>query len=208
MMRPILTREEYLAQRDSETQKMLMRKVRGGDEKMKSALTQMNYSCLPNEDGSLKGSKRMSTTIGMDVDHIAAEEMEQTKQRILEKKDELGLLMLEESARGAGYHLVFRRRPELSQEENLKWASQLLGVQYDEGAKDITRVFFTTTKKELVYLDDSIFEVQETLSNSLCLGGEPSADSNLKSSLNRENLGGSFPSTFKGIPYTSVIAEY
>ena len=208
MMRPILTREEYLAQRDSETQKMLMRKVRGGDEKMKSALTQMNYSCLPNEDGSLKGSKRMSTTIGMDVDHIPAEEMEQTKQRILEKKDELGLLMLEESARGAGYHLVFRRRPELSQEDNLKWASQLLGVQYDEGAKDITRVFFTTTKKELVYLDDSIFEVQETLSNSPCLGGEPGADSNLKSSLNREDLGGSFPSTFKGIPYTSIIAEY
>ena len=208
MMRPILTREEYLAQRDSETQKMLMRKVRGGDEKMKSALTQMNYSCLPNEDGSLKGSKRMSTTIGMDVDHIPAEEMEQTKQRILEKKDELGLLMLEESARGAGYHLVFRRRPELSQEDNLKWASQLLGVQYDEGAKDITRVFFTTTKKELVYLDDSIFEVQETLSNSPCLGGEPGADSNLKSSLNREDLGGSFPTTFKGIPYTSIIAEY
>jgi hypothetical protein len=161
MMRPILTREEYLAQRDSETQKMLMRKVRGGNEKMKTALVQMNYSCLPNEDGSLKGSKRMSTTIGMDVDHIAAEEMEPTKQRILEKKGELGLLMLEESARGAGYHLVFRRRPELSQEDNLKWASDLLGVQYDEGAKDITRVFFTTTTAQLHYLDDSIFEVQE-----------------------------------------------
>ncbi len=161
MMRPILSREEYLAQRDSETQKMLMRKVRGGNEKMKTALVQMNYSCLPNEDGSLKGSKHMSTTIGMDVDHIHAEEMEQTKQRILEKKDELGLLMLEESARGAGYHIVFRRRPELSQEDNLKWASDLLGVQYDEGAKDITRVFFTTTTAQLHYLDDSIFEVLE-----------------------------------------------
>ncbi len=208
MMRPILTREEYLAQRDSETQKMLMRKVRGGNEKLKSSLVQMNYSCLPNEDGSLKGSKHMSSTIGMDVDHIAAEEMEPTKQRILEKKDELGLLMLEESARGAGYHLVFRRRPELSQEDNLKWASDLLGVQYDEGAKDITRVFFTTTTAQLHYLDDSIFEVQETLSNSPCVGGEPGADSNLKSSINREDLGGSFPSTFKGIPYTSIIAEY
>ncbi len=161
MMRPILTREEYLAQRDSETQKMLMRKVRGGNEKLKTALVQMNYSCLPNEDGSLKGSKRMSTTIGMDVDHIPTEEMEPTKQRILEKKDELGLLMLEESARGAGYHLVFRRRPELSQEDNLKWASDLLGVQYDEGAKDITRVFFTTTTAQLHYLDDSIFKSEE-----------------------------------------------
>ena len=200
MMRPILTREEYLAQRDSETQKMLMRKVRGGNEKMKTALVQMNYSCLPNEDGSLKGSKRMSTTIGMDVDHIAAEEMEQTKQRILEKKDELGLLMLEESARGAGYHLVFRRRPELSQEDNLKWASDLLGVQYDEGAKDITRVFFTTTTAQMIFLENSIFEVQGVQ--------EVQEVNEEKQFSNSQILDKTFLTEFKGIPYTSIIAEY
>ena len=202
MMRPILTREEYLAQRDSETQKMLMRKVRGGNEKMKTALVQMNYSCLPNEDGSLKGSKRMSTTIGMDVDHIPTEEMESTKQRILEKKDELGLLMLEESARGAGYHLVFRRRPELSQEDNLKWASDLLGVQYDEGAKDITRVFFTTTTVQMAFLENSIFEVQEVQ--------EVNEEKQFSNSqiLDKNTPCPSFPSTFKGLDYTSIIAEY
>ena len=202
MMRPIITREEYLAQRDSETQKMLMRKVRGGNEKMKTALVQMNYSCLPNEDGSLKGSKRMSTTIGMDVDHIPAEEMEPTKQRILEKKDELGLLMLEESARGAGYHLVFRRRPELSQEDNLKWASDLLGVQYDEGAKDITRVFFTTTTVQMAFLENSIFEVQEVQ--------EVNEEKQFSNSqiLDKNTPCPSFPSTFKGLDYTSIIAEY
>jgi hypothetical protein len=41
---------------------------------------------------------------------------------------------------------------------NLKWASELLEVAYDAQAKDITRVFFTTTESELVYLDDEIFE--------------------------------------------------
>ncbi len=158
---PIRTKEEYLAHRDSAAQRMILGKVRKGNEKMKGSLVQMVYSCLPNEDGTLKGSKRISSTIGMDVDHIPAEEMEQTKQRILEKKDELGLLMLEVSARGEGYHLVFRRRPELSQEDNLKWASDLLGVKFDSGAKDITRVFFTTTNKELLFLDDRIFESEE-----------------------------------------------
>ena len=158
---PIRTREEYLAHRDSAAQRMIMGKVRKGNEKMKGSLVQMVYSCLPNEDGTLKKSKHMSSTIAMDVDHIPAEEMEPTKQRILEKKDELGLLMLEVSARGEGYHLVFRRRPELSQENNLKWASELLGVKFDSGAKDITRVFYTTTNKELLFLDDRIFEVQE-----------------------------------------------
>nr|WP_288286953.1 DUF3987 domain-containing protein [uncultured Prevotella sp.] len=121
----------------------------------------MNYSCLPNEDGSLKGSKTMSTTVGMDIDHLSKEEMPTVRERILQKKEELGLLMLEESARGGGYHLVFRRRPELSQEENLKWASELLEVKYDDGAKDITRVFFTTTgsAEDLLFLDDEIFEI-------------------------------------------------
>ena len=158
---PIRTREEYLAHRDSAAQRMIMGKVRKGNEKMKGSLVQMVYSCLPNEDGTLKKSKHMSSTIAMDVDHIPAEEMEPTKQRILEKKDELGLLMLEVSARGEGYHLVFRRRPELSQEDNLKWASELLGVKFDSGAQDITRVFYTTTNKELLFLEDEIFEVQE-----------------------------------------------
>ncbi|WP_373277387.1 VirE protein [Prevotella communis] len=121
----------------------------------------MNYSCLPNEDGSLKGSKTMSTTVGMDIDHLTKEEMPTVRERILQKKEELGLLMLEESARGGGYHLVFRRRPELSQEENLKWASELLEVKYDDGAKDITRVFFTTTgsAEDLLFLDDEIFRL-------------------------------------------------
>ncbi len=162
MMRPVLKRENYMALRDSATQKALVRKVRNGEEKLKTSLIQMNYSCLPNEDGSLKGSSRMSSMVGMDIDHIKPEEMEAVKERILAKKDELGLKMLEKSARGEGYHLVFRRREELSQEDNLKWASELLGVKFDEGAKDITRVFFTTAGSDLIYLDDEIFEIVES----------------------------------------------
>ena len=160
-MRPIHSREEYLQSRNSEKQQLTLKAVRSGEEGRKSQLIQMNYSCLPNEDGTLKGSKRMSTTVGMDIDHLSKEEMPVVRQRILSKKDELGLLMLEESARGAGYHLVFRRREDLDQVGNLKWASELLEVAYDAQAKDITRVFFTTTEQELIYLDDEVFEIKE-----------------------------------------------
>ena len=129
MMRPVLTREEYLSLRNGGEQRQLVARIRNGEEELKHKLVQMNYSCLPNEDGSLKGSKRMSSTVGMDIDHLKPEEMPVVRERILSKKDELGLLMLEESARGGGYHLVFARKPELSQEENLKWASELLEVE-------------------------------------------------------------------------------
>jgi hypothetical protein len=57
MVRPVLNREEYLRLRDGGHQKTILSRIRQGEVKLKGDLVQMNYSCLPNEDGSLKGSK-------------------------------------------------------------------------------------------------------------------------------------------------------
>ena len=205
MMRPVHTREEYLALRNGGEQQAVVQAVRQGDESRKSRLVQMNYSCLPNDDGTLKGSKRMSSTVGMDIDHITAEKMQAIKERILKKKDELGLLMLEESARGGGYHLVFRRQAALSQEENLKWASDLLGVAFDTGAKDITRVFFTTTEAQLLFLDDGIFDATPAVAPLQCCSSQeavpqPSAVSP-QPSFDPE-------ARYNGVLFKDIIAKY
>ena len=210
MMRPVLTREEYLSLRGSDWQKSIVKAVRSSNPNQKTKLVQMNYSCIPGEDGKLAGCKTMSTTVGMDIDHIDASSMEQVKQTILQKKDELGLLMLERSARGLGYHLVFRRRPELSQEENLRWAAGLLGVEYDEGAKDITRVFFTTTAspEDLIYLDDEIFRL--TPSPSLN-GGENKTTEPTKpveESTPLPSREGSEVGLYHGIPYSQIVEAW
>ena len=202
MMRPVLTREEYLRLRNGGFQVENVARIRKGDEALKASLVQMNYSCLPNDDGTLKGSKRMSTTVGMDIDHLTAEEMPKVKECILQKKDELGLLMLEESARGGGYHLVFKRRPELSQEENLKWASDLLGVEFDKGAKDITRVFFTTTEKELIYLSDEIFDPSPCLPQGGGEGPKVSPRGDL------EGVTHDADAKYNGILFTEIIKKY
>lgn len=211
VMRPILTREEYLALRGTNKQKVILNAVRKGDEQMKHRLLQMNYSCLPNLDSSLKGSTRMSTSVGMDIDHVASEEMLPMKERILAKKDELGLLMLEVSARKQGYHLVFRRRPELSQEENLRWASELLGVAFDDKAKDITRVFFTTSDSEedLLFLDDEIFKTDavegncddEPLENKERTVAALQCCSSKTTHYNQE-------ARYHGVLFTDIIAKY
>ena len=130
-MRPVLSREDYMKIRGCEQQKRTVKAVRRGDEAQKSRLIQMNYSCMPNDDGTLKGSTRMSNTVGMDIDHLQPQAMTRVRKRILQRKEELGLLLLERSARAKGYHLVFRRRPEMSQEENLEWASKVLEVEFD-----------------------------------------------------------------------------
>ena len=124
----------------------------------KRKLVQFNYSCLPTEDGCLKGATRLSKSVGMDIDHLSADEVNAIAAMAIDKKEELGLLMLERSARGGGLHVVFRRHPEMDQEANLRWASDLLGVEYDAGAKDITRVFFATTSEDLLYLHEDLFD--------------------------------------------------
>ena len=212
-MRPVLTREEYLSLRNGGEQRRLVERIRAGEEGLKHKLVQMNYSCLPNEDGSLKGSKTMSTTVGMDIDHLTKEEMPTVRERILQKKEELGLLMLEESARGGGYHLVFRRRPELSQEENLKWASELLEVKYDDGAKDITRVFFTTTAsaEDILYLDDKIFEVVTALqcdSSNQANTDTTDGTDNPSNPINPCSVAYDKDVTYNGILFTEIIAKY
>ena len=231
MMRPVTSREEYLSLRGSEEQRRTLKTVRERDAEQKNQLVQMNYSCLPNEDGSLKGSKTASTSVGMDIDFKAPEGISKEEQRawlkaqmagvpelVLGKKDELGLLMLERSAT-KGYHLVFRRRQELSQEENLRWASDLLGVKFDEKAKDITRVFFTTTadEEELLFLDDEIFNADAAPAVApLQRCSSKSSKDNFKSkalelcslATGGTQESGNFPKEYKGVAYSDILAKY
>ncbi len=215
MMMPVLTKEEYLAYRNGGEQRERVKRIRQGEVALKSKLAQMNYSCLPNEDGSLKGSTRMSNTVGMDIDwspsplpdegeeQLAArkeEWLQKVPELVLSKKDELGLMMLERSAT-KGYHLVFKRRPELSQEENLRWASDLLGVKFDENAKDITRVFFTTTAyvNDLLFLSDEIFDTTPVVAEQKDVAPLQRCSSEI--SYDPE-------AKYNGIPFTDIIAKY
>ena len=163
MMKAVETEEAYRRYRDSQTQVRNLTLIRHPQEDTdvaaaKRKLVQFNYSCLPTEDGCLKGATRLSKSVGMDIDHLSTDEVNLVAATAIEKKDELGLLMLERSARGGGLHVVFRRHPEMDQEANLRWASDLLGVEYDAGAKDITRVFFATTSEDLLYLHEDLFD--------------------------------------------------
>ena len=163
MMKAVETEEAYRRYRDRQTQVRNLTLIRHPQEDTdvaaaKRKLVQFNYSCLPTEGGWLKGATRLSKSVGMDIDHLSDDEVNAIAAMAIDKKEELGLLMLERSARGGGLHVVFRRHPEMDQEANLRWASDLLGVEYDAGAKDITRVFFATTSEDLLYLHEDLFD--------------------------------------------------
>ncbi len=224
-MRPVSTPEELRQLRDSERQQQLVAQVRGGASTSaakaaaKRQLLQFNYSCLPNQDGTLKSSTRLSGSVGMDID-IHREENEsdaefQTRLSELEKKllsqaGTLQILLLERSA-SKGYHVVLKRRPDLTQEQNLQLYSQLLGVQFDEAAKDHTRVFFASTAspQDLLYLSPELFDNETEYESS----NVPS--SNVPSSKNPESTTeatapisptpSTFPADYDGIPYPLLV---
>ena len=215
-MRPVKDETEYRLLRDSQHN-------RTAD---KHHMVQMNYSCLPsttqtgldNGEGPLKGATRMSRSVGMDIDFDPKapdyeQKMASVPDLVMGKKDELGLLMMERSA-GKGYHIVFRRKPELSQEENLRWASQLLGVEYDKGAKDITRVFFTPPCEKLLFVDTDLFDNSEMV-NTETKNTETEKEKNVspekeKKTEQSDSSLFTFHSSlsYLGIPYTDIIRKW
>lgn len=218
--RPIESRQEYLRLRNTSAQQANLRMARQGNRGAKMRLVQMNYSCLPNADGTLKGSATPSNTVGMDVDFDPASPhyerlMAEAPQTILAKKDELGLLMLERSVT-KGYHLVFRRRKELSNEANLQWASNLLGVAFDKGAKDLTRVFFTTSASpsDLLFLHDDLFAIGacENVERAAHATSTPTAATPTPAAHANEGAHGEATQpqarTYKGVPYSQIIHRW
>ena len=209
MMEAVATEEAYRRYRDSQAQQRWVETTRHPKPETdvsaaKRKLVQFNYSCLPTEDGCLKGAKRLSKSVGMDIDHLSVDEVNLVAATAIEKKDELGLLMLERSARGGGLHVVFRRHPEMDQEANLRWASDLLGVEYDAGAKDITRVFFATTSEDLLYLHEDLFDNAECESFA---GSEATFTNEETTSTNKETTFTDKETTFTGSKTTSTASE-
>ena len=220
-MRPVKDETEYRLLRDSQHN-------RTAD---KHHMVQMNYSCLPsttqtgldNGEGPLKGATRMSRSVGMDIDFDPKapdyeEKMKSVPELVMGKKDELGLLMLERSA-NKGYHIAFRRKPELSQEENLRWASQLLGVEYDKGAKDITRVFFTPPCERLLFVDAKLFDNSEMVNTEATnteaknMETEKEMNASPEKEKNTEQSDSSLFTlhsslSYLGIPYADIIRKW
>ena len=216
IMRPVADEKEYRQLRDSERNKHAD----------KHHMVQMNYSCLPNENGALKGSTRISKSVGMDIDFDPKaadyeEKMASVPNLVMSKKEELGLLMMERSA-GKGYHIAFRRKAGMSQEENLRWASQLLGVEYDKGAKDITRVFFTPPCEKLLFVDKELFDNSEMVNTEVAPVKEKKteAEKNTKPANPSDWLSLRSPNSvsspftlhsslsYLGIPYEEIIRKW
>ena len=225
VLRPVHSKEEYLKLRDSDRQKWLVSEIRRGRKdgsmnkeeiaKLKRQLLQFNYSCIPGEDGHLKGVKTPSMSFGMDIDFDPEDpeyekKMAEVPQRVMEKKDEIKPKMLERSP-GKGYHLVCMRtildgiaegRILENQEMNLKRVSEILQIPFDQNARDCTRIFYATTASEedLIFLDEGLFEAEKA--ECISVAKHPETGITNKPEPAASDL------SYQGIPYSAIIKKY
>ena len=152
-------REEFLALRNSSENLANLAKARKGDAKAKADLEQFAYN-LGHVDGLIAGNKSIGSYFFHDIDCYDKEQSEAICRQILDKKDEIGLKMLEKSANG-GYHLVCKREPGTTILENQVRVACILKVaDMDNNARDLQRVVFGTSgsSEDLIYLDDELFD--------------------------------------------------
>ena len=155
---PVKNREELMTLRNSKANIDTLAKVRQSDASAKPDLLQLAYN-IGHAEGQIAGCKSIGSYFFHDVDCYDSEHSERIKSLILEKKDEIGLKMLERSASG-GWHLVCERRRGTTILENQVRVATVLQLEMDTSAKDLQRVVFSTSGSEddLPYLDDCLFE--------------------------------------------------
>ena len=153
----VKSREEFLDIRNSNENLANLEKARQGDAKAKADLEQFAYN-LGHVDGLIAGCKSIGSYFFHDIDCYDKKQSEAICQQILDKKDEIGLKMLEKSASG-GYHLVCKREPGTTILENQVRIACILKVEQDTNTKDLQRIVYSTSgsAEDLIFLDDELF---------------------------------------------------
>jgi hypothetical protein len=163
----VKNREELILLRNAQQNLDYLDRVRKGDQTAKPHLLQLAYN-MGHVEGALAGCKSIGSYFFHDVDCYDEEHSKQTKELILEKKDEIGLKMLERSVSG-GWHLVCQRIPGTTILENQVRVATALQLEMDTNAKDLQRVVFSTSgsEEDLPFLDDSLFD--EPMTEEECI---------------------------------------
>ncbi len=154
---PIKNREELMALRNAAENVAHLAEAKRGNQEEKKKLLQLAYN-IGHVNGPLAGCKSIGSYFFHDVDCYDEAHSERIKRLVMEKKDEIGLRMLERSASG-GWHLVCERLRGTTILENQVRVATILKVEMDTSAKDLQRVVFSTSGSEddLPFMDDCLF---------------------------------------------------
>ena len=133
-----------------------------------------------------------------DLDHIQNPEIRW--EEIAPRKEELGIVLAHITPSSEGLRLVFIVPQGMDLAEAQAWmAKELKDETYDACVKDYARCSFAVPKEYVLYLDEEKLFSTQVDAPEIIHRDAPQDDKVVEES---------YPTTFKGIPYATIIAEW
>ena len=221
-----ITRKQWEEARRRPSLIELCRLIEAGNEELKRRLPVWTPHCglFENNHRSIADALKPLPRLMLDFDEKghSAEILEKSLQ--LQEQGKWKILLVEDSVR-RGTHVLIALPDGMSAEEAQKRFSADVGFQADVAVKDVSRCIYMVTEAHTLYVSDEFFEVATVVESPLRRGqGDVTSEGNIMTSTivndtspmehppgplhKGDVVPKKFPQTFKGIPYSHIIAEW
>ena len=198
------TREDWEALRRESWLAQMCARIEKGDDELKHRLPVWTPHCAEFKDNHRAIADAVKPLNRLMLDFDEKGHTDEIVARLLEKSP-LVPLLIEESVR-RGTHVLVELPDGMSPEQAQELMQEATGFTPDAAVKDVSRCIYMVPEDHTKYVSERLFEPEispcAALSRDDSKGGLSRDDS--KGGLSRDDS----KLSFKGIPYTSIIAEW
>ena len=198
-------REDWEKLRREPWLKEMCERIERGDEQLKHRLPVWTPHCaeFKNNHRAIADAVRPLNRLMLDFDEKG--HTDEICARLLEQSP-LVPLLIEESVR-RGTHVLVELPDGMTAEQAQQLMQEATGFEPDAAVKDVSRCIYMVSEEHTKYVSDKLFEVSEDCERK----SEPTSDEGCELKSLPTSEAAQEPHTelmFKGIPYTSIIAEW
>ena len=208
-------REDWEKLRREPWLKEMCARIERGDEQLKHRLPVWTPHCaeFKNNHRAIADAVRPLNRLMLDFDEkghtgdiLSKLEMRNEKGEMVVAPEVSGMkiLLVEESVR-RGTHVLVELPDGMTAEQAQELMKEAMGFEPDAAVKDVSRCIYMVTEEHTKYVSDKLFSIDHeplTIEHSSVPVNEAANNGQL-SMVNVQ-----WPKEFKGIPYTSIIAEW
>ncbi|SDN82399.1 Protein of unknown function [Prevotella communis] len=198
-------REDWEKLRREPWLKEMCERIERGDEQLKHRLPVWTPHCaeFKNNHRAIADAVRPLNRLMLDFDEKG--HTDEICARLLEQSP-LVPLLIEESVR-RGTHVLVELPDGMTAEQAQQLMQEATGFEPDAAVKDVSRCIYMVPEDHTKYVSDKLFEVSEDCERK----SQPTSDEGCEQKSLPTSEAAQEPHTelmFKGIPYTSIIAEW
>ena len=208
------TRKEWEEMRREPFLADLCRQIEKGDEQLKHRLPVWTPHCAEFRGNHRAIADALQPLNRLMLDFDEKGKTDEIISRLSEKgeglrKRGIEVLLVEESVR-RGTHVLVELPAGMTAEEAQRLMQEVTGFEPDKAVKDVARCIYMVPEDHTKFVSEKLWTPQRASANEelRMKSEEPKTPETLEVSPRGDLEGVSFPTEFKGIPYSDIIAEY